>query len=110
MATVEKRESLIVPILTFAPEPYDLLRELKVVVQSSDDECLASFFDANVNASGSNETDAVSNLKDMILDRFTLLEAMPPESLGAPMRKQLEVLRVFMRRSGKATRALLNEP
>ena len=90
--------SLIVPIQTFTPEPFEILQEIKVVVRPSDDEFIASFFDANINASGCNESDAVANLKEMIVSRFEHLDSLPPEKLGPGPARQITVLRAFMRR------------
>ncbi len=95
---LSKDGSFVVPITTFAPEPFDLLKEIKVVVQASNDEFVASFFDANVNASGCNETDAVDSLKEMLVSRFEYLESLSPEKLGPGPAKQLAVLRCFIRR------------
>ena len=83
------KSSIIVPISTFAPEPFDLLKEIKVVVRSCDDEFLATFFDANVNASGCNETDAVNSLKEMLLRRFDYLDRMPTEKIGPCLSSKL---------------------
>ncbi len=93
-----KSGSITVPICTFDPGPFDLLKEIKVVVRPCDDEFLATFFDANVNASGCNETDAVNSLKDMLLRRFDYLDKMPIEKLGPALVKQITVLRTFIRR------------
>lgn len=95
---LEQGQCLIVPITTFAPEPFDLLQEIKVVVRPSDEEFLASFFDANVNAAGSTETDAVQNLKDVMLGLFDYLEVQPAKRLGPGPKRQLEVLRQFIRK------------
>jgi hypothetical protein len=90
--------SFVVPITTLGTEPYDLLKEIKVVIQASDEEFLATFFDANVNAFGCNEADALDTLKDMLLRRFDYLESLQPEKLGPGPAKQLAVLRCFIRR------------
>jgi hypothetical protein len=95
---LSKSGSIIVPISTFDPEPFDLLKEIKVVVRPRDDEFVATFFDANVNASGCNETDAVDNLKGALIRRFDHLDKMPPEKLGPAMAKQIAVLRTLIRR------------
>jgi hypothetical protein len=98
VADLPKSDSIIVPILTFDPAPFDLLHEIKVVVRPSDDDFIATFFDANVNASGCNETDAVNNLKEMIVRRFDYLDLVPSKKLGPALVKQIAVLRRFMRR------------
>lgn len=98
IAELAQRESFIVPITTFDPEPFELLKEIKAVVQRSGDDYLASFFDANVNVSGCNEVDAIENLKDMLLSRFDYLLGMPAEKLGPGPARQFAVLRQFIRR------------
>ena len=98
LAAMETCHAFTVSITTLAPEPYDLLREIKVVVQASDDEYTATFFDANVNASGCNQVEAVENLKDIILSRFDYLDRRSPDKLGPALARQLTVLRQFLRR------------
>jgi hypothetical protein len=94
----EKTNFLVVPIQTFAPEPFEVLQEIKVVVRPSHDEFIATFFDANVNASGCNETDAVANLKEMLVSRFEQLDCLPENKLGPGLAKQIAVLREFIGR------------
>lgn len=97
---LEGSQSVIVPITTLAPEPFDLLKDIKVVVQRSDDECVATFFDANVNATGCNETEAIQNLKDVMLDLFEHLGAQQIKRLGPGPAKQLAILRSFIKKRG----------
>src|ERR1022692_408951 len=58
----------IIPINSFVPEKYDLLKPILVSVQAVEDEFEAGWFDANIHTSGENEEEAVSNLKNLILD------------------------------------------
>src|SRR5207302_1927788 len=90
--------SITVPITTLAPEPFKLLQTIYVVVQPSGDEYVASFFDANVNASGSNETEAVENLKDILIHLFAFLSKLPVKRLGPSPKRQLAVLQEFIRK------------
>lgn len=83
--------SITVPITSLAPEPFELRQTIQVVVQPCEDEFVASFFDANVNASGSTETDALANLKDVMLAIFRHLLAQPQGKLGPGPRRQLAV-------------------
>jgi predicted RNase H-like HicB family nuclease len=94
----EQPPSLIVPVTTFAPEPFDLLQPIQVVVQPSDGEYVASFFDANVNASGCTETEAVANVKDVLLGLFEHLSSLPAKRLGPGPAKQLAVLKTVVRK------------
>ena len=91
-------ESMVVPITTFAPEPFEILKEIRVVIQQVDeDEFSAAFFDANVSAAGCNQIEAVENLKDLLLSRFQFLNAQPIEKLGPALAKQITVLQEFIR-------------
>ena len=100
---VRKREqpgSIIVPITTFEPEPFDLLRPIHVVVQPSDEEYIATFFDANVNAEGANQVEAVEHLKDVMLHHFEHLSALPKKKLGPGPVRQLRILQSFIKQRG----------
>ena len=70
---------ILVPITSFAPEPYQLVRQILTVIQPSEGGYIASFFDANVHASGDTEEEALRNLKSLILDVFDSLSAEPTE-------------------------------
>lgn len=94
---VEQSErAIIVPILTFAPAPFEVLSPIHVVAQSEEGVYLATFFDANVNASGESQTEAVECLKDMLIAKFRLF-CKKEDVLGEEPRRQLGVLRQFMR-------------
>lgn len=90
--------SLIVPITTFAPEPYEVVKEIKAVVQESDDEYTAGFFDANVHAGGCNQQEAIENLKDLLISRFDYLNSQQTTKLGPALAKQIAVLRECIRK------------
>jgi hypothetical protein len=85
-----------VPINTFAPEPYELRQPLLFVLQREGDAFIASFFDANVHASGDTQEEAFRNLKSLVLDVFDSLCAEPPGKLGPEPRRQLAVLQEFI--------------
>ena len=89
---------LTVPVTTLAPEPFELLREMPVVVQSVGDDFVARFFDANIGASGDTQQEAVSNLKSLVMDIFEDLEDEQPERLGPEPSRRLAVLRAFIQR------------
>lgn len=88
----------IVPITSLAPEPFDVLKDIKAVIQPSGDEFMATFFDANINTAGCNEQEAIDNLKDLLVSRFQFLSEQPSEQLAPPLAKQIAVLREFIRR------------
>lgn len=90
--------SAVVPITTFAPEPFEARRPLSAVIQPIGDEHLATFFDANINASGETQEEAFANLKDILLATFQMLERMPESRLGPGPRRQRAVLNECIRR------------
>ena len=61
---------------------------------------VASFVDANVNASGETVNDAVDNLKDMMVALLESLGSLPKKRLGKGPARQLAVLRAFIRKKG----------
>ena len=88
---------VIAPIATFAPEPYEVDRPLPVTIYKSGEEYTASLFDANLHTSGDNEQEAFQNLKSLILDTFDGLTTRSVDELGPGPRRQLEVLKHFIR-------------
>ena len=88
--------AMAVPITTFAPEPYELRRPLLILVQREGAGFTASFFDANLHASGDTEEEAFRNLKSLLLDVFDSLRAEPAGRLGPEPKRQLAVLQEFI--------------
>jgi len=86
----------IVPIATFAPEPYELLKPILVSVQSVEGGFEAGWFDANIHTIGENEEEAVSNLKSLILDYFDSFSKEPSEKLGVEPQRQFAVIKNFI--------------
>ena len=91
-------ETIVIPIATLAPEPYELFRAIPVVVQPAGGEFIATFFDANISTAGDTQEEAVANLRSLLLDMFEYLESEPPEALGPEPTRQLGVLRAFLTR------------
>ena len=97
-ATLARRlQTAVIPITTLAPEPYQILRDISVVVEPADDGFNATFFDANIGTAGDTQEEAVSNLRSLILDTFEYLASEPTETLGPEPARQLAVLRVFLK-------------
>lgn len=90
-------QSVVVPITTLEPEPFDLLRNISVVVQATDDGYLATFFDANIGMTGDTKEESVANLRLLLVDVFDELEREEGQ-LGPQLVRQLAVLRSFMKR------------
>ncbi len=89
--------SVVVPIATLDPEPFDMLRSVPVVVQPTADGYLATFFDANIGITGDTKEEAVANLRLLLVDVFEQLEKEEGQ-LGLQLLRQLAVLRGFMKR------------
>lgn len=85
---------VLIPIQTFAPEPYDLKRPILAVVRPYDHEYTATFADADLTACGASEEEAVGDLKFLILNSFDSLSSYP--KLGPVLAKRLAVLRDFI--------------
>ena len=90
-------ESVAVPITTLEPEPFDLARDIPVVVRPTNDGYLATFFDANIGMIGDTREEAVANLRLLLVDVFDELEKEEGQ-LGPTLVRQLAVLRSFMKR------------
>lgn len=88
----------IVPIATFAPELYEILKPILVSVQAVEDEFEAGWYDANIHTAGENEEEAVSNLKSLILDYFDDLSKESSEKLGLEPTRQLLVMKQFIQK------------
>jgi hypothetical protein len=97
LEALSQAQAVIVPIATLSPEPFDLIRDIPVVVVQSDDGYLATFFDANISITGDTREEAVGNLRLLLVDMFDDLEAAEAR-LGPYPARQLATLRAFMRR------------
>jgi hypothetical protein len=91
-------QSVVVPINTFAPLPIVAILPIQVVVQNSDDEFVASFFDANISASGKTVQIAVDNLKDLIFAQYQHLEGKAESDLGKARKRQKSVLMALLKK------------
>src|SRR5829696_4239264 len=94
---LERTVSVTLQISTFAPEPYEVLRPIPVLIRPEGDEFAASFVEANVNASGETQQEAFESLKLLILDVFDSLRSHPAEKLGPESARRLAVLRSSLR-------------
>ncbi len=83
-----QRRSIIVPIQDLAPSTVDVIQPMLAVVREEDGAFVASFVDANMNASGETQLDAVEMLKDVIASSFRLFVAKEAV-LGEEPKRQL---------------------
>lgn len=89
-----KVSSCQMEIHTFAPEPYRVKKPIPVVVRPHDGAFLASFLDANVNASGETEQEAFEAVKALMLDMLDHLARQA--RLGPKLATRLSALREFI--------------
>jgi hypothetical protein len=94
----EISKSILVPIESFEPDPYELTKKITVLVLPDEGSWIATLVDANINASGETFPEAVANLKDMMIDLFELLRKEPKDKLGKQPSQQLAFLRSVMRK------------
>ena len=95
---LERLSPILVPIETLTPEPYIIKKPFHAVVRYQDDQYIASFFDANLSASGDTQMEAVLNLKDMVVSAFEMLSIMGEADLGPGPLQQKKVLGEFIRK------------
>jgi predicted RNase H-like HicB family nuclease len=98
MQKLESLSPIVVVIDTLTPEPYEVLQPFHVTLQLVDDEYVATFFDANISASGETQEEALHNLKDMIVAFFENLLEYEESQLGPDLVRQLKVLNKFIRK------------
>jgi hypothetical protein len=92
----EANKSILIPIESLKPEPYELMKKVTALVVSDDGSWIATLVDANINASGETVPDSIANLKDMMIELFELLGK--EKRLGKQPAMQLAYLRSVMRK------------
>ncbi len=95
---VECGKTILVPMESFEPDPYELIRKVTVLVLPDEGSWIATLVDANINASGETIAEAVANLKDMMMELFELLRKEPKGKLGKQPSCQLAFLKSVMRK------------
>jgi len=85
-----------VMIQSLAPEPFELIKPVPVVVQRQGDDYIATFFDANLSASGETQVEAIWNLKDIIIGTFDILTITDEGELGPGPLQQKRILEQFI--------------
>ena len=86
----------IYPIDSLIPSELEIKRTIHAQVTYEDESYLACFVDANINASGESELDAIEMLKARIATTFRNF-AENEDRLGREPTRQLAVLREFVR-------------
>jgi len=89
--------SVVVPLTSLAPDPFEVVGEVRIVVQPTEDGFLASLFDAGISITGDTQEEAVANLRNLLVDVFDELEE-DEQRLGPHPARQLAVLRSLIKR------------
>jgi hypothetical protein len=72
---------------------WSVTKPIPVVIQIDGDDCIATFFDANISSGGDTPQEAFKNLHELMLSKLKLFESLPENRLGREPSKQLAVLR-----------------
>lgn len=92
-------ERLIV-IRSLKSRSYELSKPIPAILEpigTEGDNYVARFPEANVNASGNTAGEATDNLEDLIVATFENFSSIPNARLGPEPRRQLAVLREYLR-------------
>jgi hypothetical protein len=90
------QRSTLIPIQDLEPSPVEVVTPILAVVQEEDGVFVASFVDANMNASGETQLDAMEMLKGVIASSFQFFLSKE-NVLGEEPKRQLAVLKHFVR-------------
>lgn len=96
LESLEQKQAFQVTIQKLPCDELVLKRDIEVVVNGADGSFVASFFDANISASGVTEAEAVANLREMIVEVYDLLSAHEKSALGPGPRSQWDTLQYFV--------------
>jgi hypothetical protein len=96
ISRLEEARPILIPLETLAPEGYRMLAPVHIVVRAEQEEYLASWFDANLVASGASPEEAFANLKDIVVAVYESLKDLPEEQMGPGPSRQIKVLRKFI--------------
>jgi hypothetical protein len=90
--------SVIVPIETFAPYPFEVVNLFHVVVEPVDGEFEANLYDANIGASGDTQTEAIENLKDIMVNLFEHYSKADEKKLGPGPAAKWAILKTLLKK------------
>lgn len=97
VTALEEAASVIVPITSLVPFDYELVKPVMAVVKQEHGSYVATFFDANLSASGDTDVEAIINLKDTLVSSLEILLEHSETRLGPAMLRQKATLLEFVR-------------
>jgi hypothetical protein len=93
---VAELHGLTIPLASLAPAPYRLKKPFSVVLAPYGDEYTATFYDADLSATGETKAEAIELLKDALVSSYELLADHGEDQLGPAMQKEWAVLQEFI--------------
>lgn len=98
VADLETRQPEHEYLNTLSSDVLCLTQQIPISVLFNGDDFVARFGDAGISATGETRTEAVWNLGDMIVLKFMRLCEIASQQLGPVPRRQLSVLRSFIKK------------
>jgi len=95
---LEQQSSRLTVLTALATNTLKLLRPIPVAIEHTGDDFLATFFDANISASGDTAQEAFANFADVLELKFKLLNSLEENKLGPDPKRQLAILQQFIRK------------
>ena len=89
---------VVYPLTSLAPEPFEIIGPIHILIQAAEDGYIASFLDANLGASGATRAEALDGIKDRIVTTYERLMGKTDEKLGPGPLRQKHVLASLIRR------------
>jgi hypothetical protein len=97
-SSAQQQRPLWVPIETFAPEPYEILKPITAVITPVEDGFEAGLFDAKLFSTGDTEVEALDNLKSLILENYSAFQHLGDLQLGPGPLRQQKILASLIRK------------
>jgi hypothetical protein len=97
-SSVQQQRGVWVPIESFSPEPYEILRPITAVITPVEDGFEAGLFDAKLFSTGDTEVEALENLKSLILENYSVFEQLGDSQLGPGPLRQWKILASLIRK------------
>jgi len=100
MVAIEKQLNLcVMKMYDLASDIYNLKCPIDVLLKVFNDEILASIPDLEIYGEGFNETEALNNLKDELIDLFDYLNSVSSSSLGKLPKRWKKIINSFIEKN-----------
>ncbi|MFN0053252.1 MAG: hypothetical protein ACKV0T_13800 [Planctomycetales bacterium] len=92
-------EKVTIHMESLFPASLTVIKPIPVAICRNDDDFSASFFDANIHATGDSEQEAFDGLREIIAAKFELYDSHDQSRLGPDPLRQIAVLRQYVARA-----------